>query len=54
MTNLNKQQTAAELAIERLIVRQKNKKQMTIEEQESHLAAIKEERRARRRATKIN
>ena len=43
------QKKAAKLAIERLINRQKNKKQMTIEEQENHLAAIKEQRRAIRR-----
>ena len=41
-------------AIERLVARANNKKQMTIEEQEAHLKANRELRRARRRNNKLN
>ena len=40
--------------IESFIARANNKKQMTIEEQENHLAKNRELRRARRRNNKLN
>ena len=51
MTNYDKQMRDA---VERLIARQNNKRQMTIEEQEAHLEANRELRRARRRNNKLN